>query len=138
VNRVETQLPALASSPTTARAFLRAALQTWELDGFGEVTELLTSELVTNAVRHVGAPMTLRAIRQPAAIRVEVDDPSGDAPTAREPQLLDESGRGLLLIARLASAWGVTHHHDGHGKTVWFEVDVTTATDEVHGDDDAP
>jgi anti-sigma regulatory factor (Ser/Thr protein kinase) len=51
-------------------------MQTWQLDGFGEVTELLTDELVCNAVRHVGEPMTLRAIRQPGAIRIEVDDPS--------------------------------------------------------------
>src|SRR6476660_4071120 len=48
---VETQLPSLATSPGSARAFLRSALETWKLDGFGEVTELLTNELVGNVVR---------------------------------------------------------------------------------------
>jgi hypothetical protein len=76
--------------------------------------------------------MTLRALRQPSTIRVEVDDPSDDPPVAQHPQPLDERGRGLLLIDSLASQWGVTQH-DEDGKTVWFEIDVTTATNEVHG-----
>jgi anti-sigma regulatory factor (Ser/Thr protein kinase) len=132
VDKVETHLPALNSAPSTARGFLRAALQTWQLDGFGEVTEVLTTELVGNAVRHVGKPMTLRALRQPSSIRVEVDDPSPAPPITQLPSPLDESGRGLFLIAALASQWGFEEHHDD-GKTVWFEIDVTTATDEVHG-----
>jgi anti-sigma regulatory factor (Ser/Thr protein kinase) len=133
VDRVETHLPALESSSTTARAFLRAALQTWQLDGFGEVTEVLTSELVNNVVRHVGSPMTLRALRQPSSIRVEVDDPSSEAPVAQQPQPLDENGRGIFLVAALSKQWGVTQRGDD-GKTVWFEIDVTTATTEIHGD----
>jgi anti-sigma regulatory factor (Ser/Thr protein kinase) len=132
VDRVETQLPAAEGSPTEARTFLRSALQTWKLDGLGEVTEVLTSELVTNVVRHVGAPMTLRALLQPSSIRVEVDDSSGEAPVPRHPRPLDEHGRGLVLVAALASQWGFTPRADG-GKTVWFEIDVTTATEEVHG-----
>jgi anti-sigma regulatory factor (Ser/Thr protein kinase) len=132
VDRVEKQLAATESSPTEARGFLRAALQTWELDGFGEVTEVLTSELVSNVVRHVGAPMTVRALRQPSTIRVEVDDSSGEPPVVQHPEPLDEHGRGLLLVDSLASEWGVTQHGE-EGKTVWFEIDVTTASDEVHG-----
>jgi anti-sigma regulatory factor (Ser/Thr protein kinase) len=132
VDRVEKQLAATEGSATEARVFLRAALQTWELDGFGAVTEVLTSELVTNVVRHVGAPMTLRALRQPSTIRVEVDDPSTGPPVVQHPQPLDEHGRGLFLIDSLADEWGVTPHGED-GKTVWFEIDVTTATDEVHG-----
>jgi anti-sigma regulatory factor (Ser/Thr protein kinase) len=132
VEKVETQLPALESSATVARAFLRSTLETWQLDGFGEVTEVLTSELVTNVVRHVGSPMTLRALRQPSSIRVEVEDSSSDTPFARDAKPLDETGRGLLLVAALADEWGVTQHGD-HGKTVWFEIDVTTATTKIHG-----
>ena len=93
----------------------------------------MTSELVTNVVRHVGAPITVRALRQPSSIRVEVVDPSGEPPVARHPQPLDEHGRGLLLVDSLASQWGVTQH-DEDGKTVWFEIDVTTATNEVHNE----
>jgi hypothetical protein len=47
-------------------------------------------------------------------------------------QALGRDGRGVLLIDALASQWGIEQHAEG-GKTVWFEIDVTTATDEVHG-----
>ena len=65
---VETQLPSSVSSPQLARAFLRSTLETWKLDGFGEVTELLATELVANVVTHVGAPMTLRVQRGPSTM----------------------------------------------------------------------
>ncbi|HEX5587295.1 MAG TPA: ATP-binding protein [Acidimicrobiia bacterium] len=128
---VETHLPPLPGSSATARAFLRDALKTWDLDGFGEVTEVLTTELVSNVVRHVGAPMTLRASRQASSIRIEVDDPSDVPPVVEHPGPLAERGRGVLLIDSLASQWGIEHRAEG-GKTVWFEIDVSTATDEVH------
>ena len=130
--RIETQFPSMDSSPASARAFLRAALQTWKLDGFGEVTELLTNELVANVVRHVDAPMTVRAICLPDRIRIEVDDPSTDPPRVMHPDEQTIRGRGIFLVDRLATDWGAEVHDDG--KTVWFEIDVTTATEEVHGD----
>jgi anti-sigma regulatory factor (Ser/Thr protein kinase) len=133
VERVETQFPSVDTTPASVRGFLRAALQTWELDGFGNVTELLSDELVSNVVRHVGSPMTVRVLRKPSSIRVEVDDPSPDPPVIRRQDLLDEHGRGILLLDALASQWGVIQHDDD-GKTVWFEIDVTTATEEIHGD----
>jgi anti-sigma regulatory factor (Ser/Thr protein kinase) len=129
---VETQLPSTLTSPQLARAFLRATLETWKLDGFGEVTELLATELVANVVTHVGAPMTLRVHRGPSMMRVEIDDPSPEVPVVRHPDSADEHGRGVLLIDQLANAWGVESHRDD-GKTVWFELDVSTATEEVHG-----
>ena len=128
---VETHFPATAEAPQSARSFLRAALQTWQLDGFGEVTELLADELVANVVRHVGSPMTLRATSEGATLRVEVDDPSTAAPVLQHPETHASSGRGILLVSILATQWG-TEVHDG-GKTVWFEIDVSTATREVHG-----
>ena len=123
--RVETQLPNLVTAPASARAFLRSALQTWKLDGFGDVTELLTDELVSNAVRHVGAPMTIRAIWRPAALRIEVDDPSPEPPTLLAPNPFATSGRGIMFVDSLADRWG-TRIGDA-GKTVWFELDVVTA-----------
>jgi anti-sigma regulatory factor (Ser/Thr protein kinase) len=127
---VETQLPSSVTSPQLARAFLRAALETWKLDGFGAVTELLATELVANVVTHVGTPMTLRVCRGPSRMRVEIDDPSPEMPVVRHPDTADEHGRGVLLVDRLANAWGVDARADG--KTVWFELDVSTATAEVH------
>ena len=129
---VETQLPSSLNSPQLARAFLRSTLETWKLDGFGEVTELLATELVANVVTHVGAPMTLRVQRGPSTMRVEIEDPSTDLPVVRHPDPAEEHGRGVLLIDELANAWGVEPRADG--KTVWFEIDVSTATAEVHGE----
>jgi anti-sigma regulatory factor (Ser/Thr protein kinase) len=130
---VETQLPSTTSSPQLARAFLRGALETWRLDGFGDVTELLVTELVANVVMHVGAPMTLRVSRAPERVRVEIDDPSAELPKVQHPGAADEHGRGVLLVDRLADEWGAEAWPDGSGKTVWFELDVSTATSEVHG-----
>jgi len=129
---VETQLPSSTNSPQLARAFLRSTLETWKLDGFGDVTELLVSELVANVVTHVGAPMTLRVHRSPSTMRVEIDDSSTSEPIVRHPDPADEHGRGVLLVDELSNAWGVDPHDDG--KTVWFEIDVSTASEEVHHD----
>ena len=128
---VETQLPSSVSSPQLARAFLRSTLETWKLDGFGDVTELLVTELVANVVTHVGRPMTLRVQRSDSTMRVEIQDPSTEVPVVRHPDAAEEHGRGVLLVDRLANAWGVEPRADG--KTVWFELDVSTATEEVHG-----
>jgi hypothetical protein len=130
MDSVETQLPSSLSSPQMARAFLRSTLQTWRLDGFGDITELLVTELVANVVTHVGAPMTIRAQRGPTAVRVEIDDPSTAPPVVQHPGAAEEHGRGVLLVDQLASSWGVDTRADG--KTVWFELDVSTATREAH------
>jgi anti-sigma regulatory factor (Ser/Thr protein kinase) len=130
---VTIELPSSTHTPRAARAFLRDTLQTWELDGFGDVTELLADELVCNVVRHVGAPMQLRAVRRPSLIRIEVDDPSTEPPVLQNPDPLDERGRGILLVESLATSWGVDIRETG--KTVWFEIDVDTATEEIHGSD---
>jgi anti-sigma regulatory factor (Ser/Thr protein kinase) len=128
---VETHLPSNVNAPQLARAFLRTALETWQLDGFGDVTELLVSELVANVVTHVGTPMTLRVQRGAGTMRVEIDDPSTEAPVVRHPDAADEHGRGVLLVDQLANTWGVDQRSDG--KTVWFELDVSSAEAEVHG-----
>jgi hypothetical protein len=130
---VTIELASGAQTPQAARAFLRDTLQTWELDGLGDVTELLADELVCNVVRHVGGAMQLRAVRRASSIRIEVDDPSTEPPVLQSPDPLDERGRGILLVESLATTWGVDIHDTG--KTVWFEIDVDTATEEVHGSD---
>jgi anti-sigma regulatory factor (Ser/Thr protein kinase) len=112
-------------SPHAVRAtrqFLRETLRTWRLDSLGAVPELLADELVSNVVRHVGAPGTVRALRNDHALRVEVDDPSDDAPVVCDGPGPRSSGYGLVLVAELADRWGVEPRP--LGKTVWFELDV--------------
>jgi hypothetical protein len=75
--------------------------------------------------------MTVRAIReQPGLFHIEVTDPSMDAPQMRCAGPDDEKGRGLAIIDALADDWG-TRFTD-HGKTVWFTIDASTATEEIH------
>jgi hypothetical protein len=62
-------------------------MHTWALDGLGELTELLTSELVTNVVHHVGLPMTLRISGQASTIRVEVTTTAPILRSSRVPTL---------------------------------------------------
>ena len=123
-------------APRTAREFLRETLETQQLDGFGELSELLTTELVANVVDHVGSAITLRVYAVEGALRVEVDDASPDAPAVQRPDALTPRGNGMLLVDGLANRWGVEAR--AAGKTVWFELDEVTATVEVHGDAPPP
>ena len=115
------QLPATVDAPAAIRAFLRAALESTAPDAT-PVVELLTTELVSNVVCHVDSPMTVRLVREPSAVRVEVDDDSGEPPVLLDPAPHAENGRGLLLVESLATEWGWTGRE--HGKTVWFVVEL--------------
>lgn len=89
------------------------------------VAELLTSELVTNAVRHgpTAGVITVRAASEGGAIRITVSDESPMSPVLCEPDPEDLGGRGLLLVDALASEWGV-QMHDGAGKSVWLRLEL--------------
>ncbi|MFC4499956.1 MULTISPECIES: ATP-binding protein [Streptomyces] len=121
----EWTFPADPGAVRTARRVVRSQLRGWGLDSLGDVTALLVSELVTNAMRHATGPVGLRMVR-PAGLAgvllVEVSDPLPDPPRERDPRPDDESGRGLQLVASSSRRWG-TRPGDG-GKTVWFELTV--------------
>ena len=121
-DRVATwRLPPDARSVSAARAAAAAQLAAWGLDKASFTTELVVSELVTNAVRHASAPICLRLIMDHALI-CEVSDGSSTAPHMRLPRLTDEGGRGLYLCGRLATRWGT--RYTGTGKTIWVEQTV--------------
>lgn len=121
--------PGVRASVPQARAFVREAL-----DGFPgvETAELLACELVTNSVLHsvAGLPghtFMVRITADPGRwVRVEVSDP-GPLPVSGQPTvpdaLLNESGRGCLIVRELSDASG----HDGHG-LAWFRLDWTGGT----------
>ena len=132
----EIVLPPSLDAPRAAREFLREALATQHLDGFGELSELLTTELVANVVDHVGSAVTVRVYGRTPSLRVEVDDTSTDAPAVQRADALTPRGNGMLLVDGLANRWGVEAR--AAGKTVWFELDVATATEEVHGPTPTP
>ena len=90
-----------------------------------EDAQLLVSEIVTNAVRYGRPDITLEVSVDPPAIGIAVHDHGADLPASppASPTPSQPSGRGLLIVDALASAWGVTPSSDAApGKVVWFEI----------------
>jgi anti-sigma regulatory factor (Ser/Thr protein kinase) len=90
--------------------------------------ELLTSEVVTNAIKHTasgkGGRVRLSVFRTDRTIRVEVADEGGAETTPRAvDDLYAESGRGLSLVKALAKEWGMERDDEG-GTLTWFEVEL--------------
>ncbi|MFI9829089.1 SpoIIE family protein phosphatase [Streptomyces sp. NPDC051913] len=105
-----------------ARQAATEQLTAWGLDEAAFVTELVVSELVTNAIRYGEPPVQLRLIRDRTLI-CEVSDGSSTSPHLRRAHAYDEGGRGLLLVAQLTQRWG--SRQTGSGKTIWAEQSLT-------------
>lgn len=120
------QLPVDRQAAGRARRFVVETLRGW---GAGKAVvddcELLASELVTNAVLHARSSSKLRIERRGDHVWVAVHDASPLAPRVRDYGPSAVTGRGLLLVERLARRWGT--ETDAHGKYVWFELDLTDA-----------
>ncbi|MEU5540743.1 ATP-binding protein, partial [Streptomyces sp. NPDC020362] len=95
-------------------------LEHWSLSEVTFTTELVVSELVTNAIRYGAHPIRLRLIQDAATLIVEVSDTNHTAPHLRRAKTFDEGGRGLLLVAQLTERWG--SRHTAEGKTIWAEL----------------
>ncbi|MFD3454945.1 SpoIIE family protein phosphatase [Streptomyces sp. NPDC058691] len=112
------RFPADPAVVAEARTAVEAQLERWNLTHLAFPTELITSELVTNAIRYGSAPVGLRLIRDENLV-CEVSDASQTQPRLRRARLSDEGGRGLFLIAQLSSRWG--SRYTDTGKTIWAE-----------------
>ena len=118
VVHAHTTLRSSVLSPARARAFTRDAVAQ-SLADVDDLT-LVVSELVTNAVVHGAGDVSLALTVDGDAVRIEVAD---EEPTLDRPAPADldvESGRGLMLVSRVARSWGV--RREGHGKTVWADL----------------
>ncbi|MFD7777006.1 SpoIIE family protein phosphatase [Streptomyces sp. NPDC059753] len=100
------------------RASVSKQLTTWGLEELDFTTELVVSELVTNAIRYGQPPIQLRLIHD-RTLMCEVADAGSTTPHLRRARVFDEDGRGLFLVAQLADHWGTRHTR--RGKTVWAE-----------------
>jgi anti-sigma regulatory factor (Ser/Thr protein kinase) len=119
---VRTMLNRHPTSVGAARRFVRDVLMSRQVaDGVVDTVELLTSEVVTNAIVHGGSGPQLVVDLGDDVIRVSVGDLSPGLPVRRLSQVDDVSGRGVVIVEELASAWGVQRQRGG-GKQVWFEV----------------
>ncbi|NEE22117.1 SpoIIE family protein phosphatase [Streptomyces sp. SID7499] len=117
-------VPADPSAVAQTRKDVVEQLERWGLSDAVFVTELVVSELVTNAIRHAEPPVQLRLIHDSTLI-CEVSDGGNTAPHLRRARTYDEGGRGLLLVARLTERWGT--RQGTSGKTIWAEQTLTPA-----------
>jgi serine phosphatase RsbU (regulator of sigma subunit)/anti-sigma regulatory factor (Ser/Thr protein kinase) len=122
---VSWDLPADPAVVAESRARAACQLAAWNLQELTPTTELLVSELVTNAIRHAQPPIQLRMILD-TALHCEVSDASVTAPRQRRADRYDEDGRGLMLVARLAKRWGTRYTQTG--KTIWAQQPLTNDT----------
>ncbi|MBA6440701.1 SpoIIE family protein phosphatase [Streptomyces sp. GMR22] len=111
-------LPSDPAVVSGVRADVNEQLAEWELGDLGFTTELVVSELVTNAIRYGAEPIQLRLL-QDSTLICEVSDGSSIAPRMRRAHTTDENGRGLFLVAQLAQRWGT--RYTAGGKVIWAE-----------------
>ncbi|MGW0956257.1 SpoIIE family protein phosphatase [Streptomyces sp. NPDC002405] len=112
-------LPREPRSVGRAREYARAQLTAWDLEPLIDTTELLVSELVTNALRYGEGEIRLRLLLDRTLV-CEVWDSGLVQPRRRRARDTDEGGRGLQLVGLLSAAWG--SRRTPRGKTVWFEL----------------
>ncbi|PAZ11657.1 PAS sensor protein [Streptomyces sp. SA15] len=112
-------LPREPRSVGRAREYARGQLLSWDLEPLVDTTELLVSELVTNALRYGEGEIRLRLLLDRTLV-CEVWDAGLVQPRRRRARDTDEGGRGLQLVGLLSAAWG--SRRTPRGKTVWFEL----------------
>ncbi|MFE9441965.1 SpoIIE family protein phosphatase [Streptomyces sp. NPDC006602] len=114
----EWQVPGDPAAVGEVRAAVSRQLAQWGLDELTFTTELILSELVTNAIRYGGDPIHVRVLRDRTLI-CEVFDSSSTSPHLRYAAMTDEGGRGLFLVAQLSERWGTRYTPEG--KVIWAE-----------------
>jgi serine phosphatase RsbU (regulator of sigma subunit)/anti-sigma regulatory factor (Ser/Thr protein kinase) len=113
--RLEPELSAVRH----ARSLIRDPLKRWGLEDLIDSSELLVSELVTNAIKYANGEVTLRLILEPDTLVCEVHDSSPALPRVLQVDKDAENGRGLHVVSQVASRWGV--RRTTGGKVVWCE-----------------
>jgi DNA-binding NarL/FixJ family response regulator len=119
-NEAYLQLDADPSSARRARQFVEVTLEQWECGHLADIVQLLTSELVTNAVLHAGSDVDLSLRLATETLEIAVADRSPVQPVIREQSEEATNGRGVLLLDATAERWSVIPTEAG--KIVWFEV----------------
>ena len=121
-HQISVELANSAKSVPLARSVVIDFLRRNGSESAVDVASLLTSELVTNAVVHGATTVGLSATLFNSRLRVEASDRSSKAPVVRLAGTGDTDGRGLVVVASLATDWGVEMR--ATGKSVWFELAI--------------
>jgi hypothetical protein len=106
------------TAPRKARDFLTAVCADWNARGFIETGGLVLSELVSNAVRHVGGFLEISLRLADGRLTIEVRDEGDGVPAVVPIARRTVGGNGMDIVSRLAESWGVTLNPGG-GKSVW-------------------
>jgi anti-sigma regulatory factor (Ser/Thr protein kinase) len=106
-------------------------METWGLDEIAFTTELILSELVTNAIRYGAEPVRLRLLYDRDSVICEVADGSSTSPHLRRAATTDEGGRGLFLVAQFAQRWGT--RYTARSKVIWTEQSLDEAAGGLGG-----
>jgi anti-sigma regulatory factor (Ser/Thr protein kinase) len=107
-------------APAASRRFVRQMLEVWDADDLADTAELLTTELVTNVVRHAVGGIGVELEWEDPTLRVAVRDGSSSLPAVQGVPGA-HGGYGLRLVAGLVREWGVSATDDG--KAVWFTLE---------------
>ncbi len=118
-HRICFQLEPELSAVRHARSLIRDPLKRWGLEDLIDSSELLVSELVTNAIKYANGEVMLRLILEPDTLVCEVHDSSPALPRVLQVDKDAENGRGLHVVSQMASRWGV--RRTAGGKVVWCE-----------------
>jgi anti-sigma regulatory factor (Ser/Thr protein kinase) len=113
-------LPAEPASASQARALARSTLEATCPPEVLDTVALLVTELVTNAILHARTPLHLSIEVGRGAVRMCVEDGSTDRPVPQRYDVEAVTGRGLALVERLSTSWGIDATPEG--KVVWCEV----------------
>ena len=118
-------IPATIHGPAVARGFVAALLDAWGLDNLSYRTQLVASELVTNAYQHAPGSdsFELEITTTEQRLRISLADGSAVRPTIAELSRDAPRGRGMRIVQALATQWGAEDHHGG--KRVWAEIAIT-------------
>ena len=115
------RLTAGPAAAAEARSQVRAAICAWDIPVDVDVAVLLTSELVTNAIRHeTGGTIMLAITCAFGHLRVDVHDTSCSLPVLMDAPVDAEAGRGLMLVATMSTSWGI--YRTPAGKAVYFTL----------------
>ncbi|WP_344414813.1 SpoIIE family protein phosphatase [Streptomyces glomeratus] len=117
----EWEVPSDPAVVPSVRARCREKLQEWGLEETAFTTELLVSELVTNAIRYGSPPVKVRLLYGRCLV-CEVADGSSTSPRLRRAATTDEGGRGMFLVAQFAQRWGT--RYTTRGKVIWAELSL--------------
>ncbi|TXS74100.1 MULTISPECIES: ATP-binding SpoIIE family protein phosphatase [unclassified Streptomyces] len=118
------ELPLDPAAVARARGLASRQLDSWGLADLSFTTELVVSELVTNAIHYASGPIQLRLIRD-RSLLCEVSDAGHTTPHLRRATSEDEGGRGLFIVAHMVQRWGT--RYSPAGKTIWTEQNLPSA-----------